>query len=302
MEKKQVALDLINGKVTRNNFSKIYPFCNENIAGYFDFFDFEGKSLLTVGSSLDQSINAIYKGCKDITVLDICPFTEEYFYLKKAAILSLEPGDFAKLLFYKKYPHAFCYNPHALKLTKYPKLLEMLEKLNPDAYDFWLSLLASKSPQIIRNNLFSSDEENPKITKQLNLYLKDKNAYYQTREKIVDITPTFITADITKASLDTTYDNIILSNVTTYFTKEEILTLFSRLIQHLNPKGLLMFGYLYDTDEYMEYEKSWDAIYDTVTIQSIDSGIQIKSFQGVNGVLCKVPKIKDSIYVYQKTK
>ena len=46
------------------------------------------KYSLTVGSSADQAISAIARGCKDITVLDICPLTEPYFYLKKSAILS----------------------------------------------------------------------------------------------------------------------------------------------------------------------------------------------------------------------
>ena len=41
-----------------SEFSKIYPFTTENIAGYIDYFDFDDKSLLTVGSSGDQILNA----------------------------------------------------------------------------------------------------------------------------------------------------------------------------------------------------------------------------------------------------
>ena len=54
-----------------HTFDKMYPFTTENISGYIDNFDLEGKSLLTVGSSCDQIYNASLKGCKDITILDI---------------------------------------------------------------------------------------------------------------------------------------------------------------------------------------------------------------------------------------
>lgn len=71
-------------------FNRIYPFTTENIFGYINKFDLYNKSLLTIGSSSDQVINAAIYNCKDISVIDICPFTEFYFYLKKAAILYLK--------------------------------------------------------------------------------------------------------------------------------------------------------------------------------------------------------------------
>ena len=63
-------------------------------------FDLKDKSLLTVGSSGDQVINASLKNCKDITVLDINPFTKYYFNLKKAAILTLKYEEFCKFFCY----------------------------------------------------------------------------------------------------------------------------------------------------------------------------------------------------------
>ena len=73
------ALGRAKGKlvtIDADRFSWIYPFTTENINGYIDMFDLKDKSLFTVGSSGDQAINAILKGCKDITVLDINPFTK----------------------------------------------------------------------------------------------------------------------------------------------------------------------------------------------------------------------------------
>ena len=79
-------------------FGQLYPFTTENIAGYIDFFDLTNKSLLTVGSSLDQTFNAILCGAKDIDVLDINPYTRFYFYFKLSAILTLPFDDFSEYL------------------------------------------------------------------------------------------------------------------------------------------------------------------------------------------------------------
>ena len=54
--------DDINKRVNDDNigvdFFCLYPFTTENINGYLPYFELKGKSLLTVGSSCDQAINA----------------------------------------------------------------------------------------------------------------------------------------------------------------------------------------------------------------------------------------------------
>ena len=54
-----------------SEFSRIYSFATENVSGYIDHFDFNNKSLLTVGSSGDQILNAFYNGARDITLFDM---------------------------------------------------------------------------------------------------------------------------------------------------------------------------------------------------------------------------------------
>ena len=99
-------IDICEGKFVKEEFDEIYPFTTENIAGYINKFDLNNKSLLTLGSSSDQAINAIMSGCKDISIIDICPFTKFYFYLKKAAILSLNYDEFLSFFCYRTfYPH-----------------------------------------------------------------------------------------------------------------------------------------------------------------------------------------------------
>ena len=301
----ELAHDLIENRFVYRadsySFQTLYPFCNENVSGYLDFLDLKDKSLLTVGSSADQAISAIARGCKDITVLDICPLTEPYFYLKKSAILSLSQEDFEKLLFYKDYPRTFKYNKDPFNIKVYPELLRTLEQESPTSHDFWLTLAETHSGEMIRKNLFTQDEEKPSTTRQLTDYLKSPETYEKTRELIRDVNPEFINANIThRIPTNKKFDNIVLSNLTTYLSYEQIKNLLESLIPHINEGGKIILGYMYRTDEYTKYQQEWDVIYDMDRIKALDENISVKSFQGVKGVLHEIPSMKDSVYVYQK--
>lgn len=305
ISKLQLANDLINDRYVHYtdhySFQRLYPFCNENVSGYMDFLNLEGKSVLTVGSSADQTISAIARGCKDITVLDICPFTESYFHLKASAIKTLDKSDFEKLLFYKDYPRTFKYNRHPFALKDYPNLLETLERQNEESHNFWLTLTDTYSGEMIRKNLFTQDEEKPSVTRQLTGYLKSEKTYLNAREQLTGVTPNFINANITHGiPIDKKFDTIILSNLTTYLNLDEISRLLDSLIPHLNDGGQLMLGYMYCTDEYSSYQEEWDVIYHIDKIKRLNPDIEVKSFQGVKGVLFETPHMKDAVYVYQK--
>ena len=93
--------NIIIDEASMNGFEEIYPFTTENIAGYIDYFDLQDKSLLTVGSSGDQIINAALKGTKDVTLLDINPYAKYYYYLKAAGILELDLVKFNEFFLYQ---------------------------------------------------------------------------------------------------------------------------------------------------------------------------------------------------------
>ena len=88
----------LNNEKEYNSFFNIYSFTNENISSYIPFFDLKNKSLLTVGSSCDQAINASFMGCEDITIYDLSPLVKYYYYLKIASLLSLDREDFLRFL------------------------------------------------------------------------------------------------------------------------------------------------------------------------------------------------------------
>ena len=77
-----------------NLFDTVYPFATENVYGYFDRLDLNGKDVLTVGSSLDQLFNAVVLGANKITVLDINPYVEKYFLDKMKILLQSSREDF----------------------------------------------------------------------------------------------------------------------------------------------------------------------------------------------------------------
>lgn len=67
---------------------KIYPFTTEMISGYFPKLDLEGKSVLTVGSSVDHAFNALLLDAKEVTVYDLNPNIQKLYNLKKEIIFS----------------------------------------------------------------------------------------------------------------------------------------------------------------------------------------------------------------------
>ena len=85
-----------NCKIKHGSADRIYPFSNENIGEFLEGFDLEGKSVITVGSSGDQVLNAVYRGATDVTLFDANIFARYYVELKIAAIKNLSLEEFLK--------------------------------------------------------------------------------------------------------------------------------------------------------------------------------------------------------------
>lgn len=124
----------INKKHSDCSFYTLYPFTTENIDGYIDLFDLKDKSLLTLGSSSDQAINAGLLGCKNITIFDICPSTKFYYYLKLASLSSLEWEMFLRFLCKTNYRKNTSSNPNLYKKHIFDKVKETLKSLDYESY------------------------------------------------------------------------------------------------------------------------------------------------------------------------
>lgn len=290
-------------KVEDGMLQSIYSFTTENIYGYIDKFNLKDKSLLTVGSSGDQVINAILKGCKDIILLDINPYTKFYYYLKVASILSLDLDEFMGFLRYKDYPNIFEDNKNVFNIETWNKVKTVLRLIDYESYLFWDELFQTINPTKIRKRLFSLDEYNTDIISSCNNYLKSRDLYEKTRNNVKKIRPTFINGNIFNIELKRKYDNIWLSNIGTSITKEEMpIKMTDNLVRFLNKDGLLLICYLYETDKNTKYKDNWSIIYNLDKTFELLKDYQpyLETFTGINDLKFSSNNMNDSILVYRK--
>lgn len=282
-------------------FDMIYPFTTENINGYISKFDLKDKSLLTVGSSSDQVINAAMYDCHNQTVIDICPYTKYYFYLKKAAILSLDYEEFCHFLFYKNFPRIFKNNKNIFDKALFNKIKNILGTLDYDSYLFWNKLFSECSNSRIRERLFTSDEVSANLLKYMNPYLKNETSYKLIQSKIDNVNPQFIRANLFDAKLTACFDNIFLSNMAQYYSLLDFKKLLDYLDTLLNQDGKMLVCYLYSTTENSKYDKSLLPIYNLKeTLSLLKKYVtSFESFEGVDGIKYD-DNIKDSVLIYQK--
>ena len=297
------AIDICEGKFVKDEFDEIYPFTTENIAGYINKFDLNNKSLLTLGSSSDQAINAIMSGCKDISIIDICPFTKFYFYLKKVALLSLNYDEFLSFFCYRNfYPHLKD-NNKIFNKDVFLDFKQLLRLLDYESYLFWDELFSCYDSLTIRKSMFKYDEDNKDVLKKINLYLNNKNMFNKCKKKIKNINPKFIIGDIKNIKLERNYDNIWLSNLGQYLEINELKKIIDNLFSNLNEEGKMLVCYLYQTIKDTKYQKEWAKIYNLKEVykELNEYVLELESFIGVRGILFDYKKTKDSILVYKKT-
>lgn len=288
--------------IFREGFSKIYPFTTENISGYISNFDLNNKSLLTVGSSGDQVINPTFYNCKDITVIDICPYTKFYFYLKKSALLTLNYNQFLNFFCYNDFPKTFEDNINAFNIKSYKKIYSVLRLLDYESFLFWDELFSLFDPIIIRKRLFSTDEEKIKVLKKMNLYLKNEKNFNSASKFIKNVSPNFIIDNINKVNINRKFDNIFLSNIGQYCTINDLKELINKLYLNLNNNGKILLCYLYKTEKDSKYISDWAEIYNLEeTFNILGNYItSFESFIGTKGILHETKNIKDSVLIYKK--
>ncbi len=292
-EKLEKAKILLQKRVSFfRNFSKIYPFTTENISGYIDYFDLKDKSLLTVGSSGDQTLNAIYKGCKDITLVDVCSFSKEFYELKKSAILTLSKEEYLEFFTLKQ--------DSSFSNQLYKQIEEALSL--EESFNFWNELFKNYPNRIIRERLFAKDEYQVGDIQTINPYLKDEESYQETREQIKKVEPTFIIGDIRKTEYDRQFDNIWLSNIFDYLGRTINYDMIEAIRQQVKDNGKILYYYLYLISLNGEYIDK-KAIHDpTRIIKKLPLDTDLYSFEGIESILEPNinPYAKDGVLIYQK--
>ena len=281
-----------------NKFKYIYPFTTENIAGYINQFDLKDKSLLTVGSSGDQVLNAILYDCKDISVIDLCPFAKEFFYLKKAAI---------EVFNREEYLNYFCYmiynkkhnNHNAFCKYEYNKIREVLNTYDEEVAYFWNTLYNHYKGLRLRKRLFSLDEISINHLSILNDYLISDITYQELRNKKDKANVTYEIGNLFDVDISRRFDFIDLSNIFDYSSLEKFRLLIDKMIKCLNDDGIFLIAYLYlfSIDKYDPNKK---LMIDKLK-EILPDDVKSYTFDSVSGIIDGVNSI-DSIVTYKKVK
>lgn len=299
----QKAISICSGGLLYlHEYFKLYTFTTENITGYIDYFNFENRSLLTVGSSGDQILNAYYNGARDITLFDINEYAKYYVYLKIAAILSLSYTEF-QLFFYKHRAELY-YNKLMFSKEIFQKIYPTLLIINYEAAYFFNELFNFFDPHILRTHLFDDCECRNTVIQGFNNYLKDEASYNKLKKILSDISFKYINGNIFSDTIPNTYDNIFLSNLCTTTNIDTFKTLLDKLNQNnLKPNGSMLIGYLWDIDfNSKEFKPHWKDIYKMPLVKQelkdyITEAHQVKSDRGF---IWNEEELNDLALIYRK--
>ena len=257
MDKLKQMENYIDKNWPKCGFKILYPFTTENINGYLDLFDLKNKSLLTLGSSSDQAINAGLVGCKDITIFDICPLTKIYYFLKLSSLLSLEREIFLKFLCKTKYKVKTSNNPDLYKNCTFNKIKDTLKSLDYESYVIWDYLFSKyKSEEISR--LFTIDINQIDSIIGCNRYLVNDDMYQLARKMMPDVNIKFIEGDVLAPYINEKYDNVWLSNVGKYMMGENFSIVMKKMSSLLKQNGSMLINYFYSTLISYKIEKALD--------------------------------------------
>lgn len=299
-DKLKLALKIIDNPYLESDmFTKIYSFTTENMVGYLQLFDFKDKSFLTVGSSGDQTLNAILGGCNRAHIIDICPFAEEYFYLKMAAILTLTRKEFLDFFSLRQFIYSDTINKNAFNIYTYRKIRSALS--NDSVKEFWNIMFRKYSGLLLRQKLFNTRQDSPaNFSCKVNNYLVSDEEYNKLKKVISDAIVSFSIGDIfkTEFNLDESYDNVNFSNLITYNMPEDMIKLYEKVIPFLNNDGKMLMAYLYGgiSSEY-KYRRLFE-ISQTIFVDS-----SVTSFEAAIKLMNSTYSyLYDSAIIYKKSK
>ena len=189
-----------------------YLFTTENIAGYINEMDLSDKSVLTLGSSLDQAYNALVVGADKVEVFDINVNVEMFHKIKRDLILT--------------YPKEYLYNN---VLTSYP--IREFEQL-------------PRPGSVYQYNLYMHSDENYDLLRDKLVY-NDRNISFITGN-IFDIND-----ELDGKKYDRIILSNVLQYLDLYCDKKDkfkvLKNMFLKLKDHLSDEGIIQLLYYYNT-------------------------------------------------------
>ena len=219
--------------VSNSTPEQIYLETNENVTGFFKGIKFYGKNkrVLTVGSSLDQALNAILFGSRDVTVIDLNIYTKVFGELKLAAIKNLSFEEFKEFFGLNDKTNLKGF-PFFEKFNLYQKISHDIPK---ESQIFWDSVMFDATEENIKN-LFHSKFEKSSTMGNAVYYSKDAYEKIKNILKTQKINLEFVNSNYFE--FDKTakgeFDLILLSTILDYYDSDSPINedRFSREIEN----------------------------------------------------------------------
>jgi hypothetical protein len=210
---------------------KAFAISNEQLDQIFQQLDLTNKSFLTVGSSGDQAINAVLRGCNDITIIDANIFTQYFIEYKLAFIKTFNYDAFSNLFITSGFFHWKIYS-------------KLSHNLSPKVKQFWDTLMLDQEDEqsdnsfcskTIKENLLFVDNRD-----KHSLFYFNKNEYVKLQKKLNSnkIKITFINSEFQKFPevICKKFHFINLSNIYDYYCHN--IPLFTQIVHKLFLKNL----------------------------------------------------------------
>ena len=240
------ALKLLASKIMRTPYDfkeadngttdAVFSFSNEDLKELFKNRRLKNKRVATVGSSGDQVLYSILKGCGDVTCIDANPCTQPYVELKLAAIKNLSYEEFLDYFRYENILSHKYYSKISHDLSDYSKRFWDEILLNTDSsLSCYLQMVLFKIFQSVSTyGDFTS-------TRDAMEYCNNKKQYNNLKKALEDdINIEFIQSSFDEfhEKLKGRYDLILLSNIYDYVDREAFLNEVRKLKYFkLNPFG-----------------------------------------------------------------
>ena len=128
---KEIISSVSNHEKNRFNYKFQRPYIHSNEGDFYKNLKLDGKDVLTVGSSCDQTLYSLLYGAKSVTLFDLNPFVKYFYELKSTAIQTLPMSKTRQL---------FTIKPKLIPLN-FEKIIEKLSPLmSEESQEFWSSL------------------------------------------------------------------------------------------------------------------------------------------------------------------
>lgn len=220
--------------------SFIPRFCSENISGYYNNINFEGKKVISYAGSGDQILNASLYGATDLEIFDKNRLTKYYVELKNVAKSILRVEEFLDF-FMDGFVHIF-------EKRIYEKVKQ---GLSSDTKLFWDSLYNQFDGITIGKGLFKICSDPEVEMSQTNPYTNEEK-FYELGSKKSDIK--FIEGDVNSLPnemCEKTYDIMLLPSCGDSINKfdsisqlEEYKETVLNLSKFLKVDGIILFAYM----------------------------------------------------------